>query len=43
MQRILASLATAGLLTVAVVAGTTGPASAHRLETEPIAPHSTPR
>ena len=43
MQRILASIATAGLLTVAIVTGTTGPASAHRLENEPIAPHATER
>jgi hypothetical protein len=43
MQRILASLATAGLLTVAIVASTAGPASADRLENEPIAPHAVQR
>ncbi|WP_281280921.1 hypothetical protein [Nocardioides guangzhouensis] len=40
MQRTLAMLATAGLLTAATVAGTAGTASAHRLENEPVAPHS---
>jgi hypothetical protein len=38
MQRILASFATAGLLTAAIVAGTAGSASADHLENEPIAP-----
>jgi len=43
MQRILAPLAVAGLLTAAIVAGTAGSASADRLENEPVVPHSVQR